>query len=314
MPAEWDHIVVMKADGNNNVRLAVPAEAFDAADVKPSEHREVVEPSSRPGHFEVTVGAAGSRYLADMARLPAKAKEWPEQVEGIAAVVAEAVPFTTDRVRGERENGQNRRVAIYSGDLARGQGDSVEEVSRKFGGSSAPSTANRDRSPAGRSKAEILADHPMADRILDVTARFIALVVPDPVTTAGECWGVTAPGQKSKATIRVNCGRQHVFWGRFLSADEPTWSFCVASGEGRAAAQQLARELPAELLDYDYTGPPVNVALRVGDSEIDSVLALDSVLTTTRHVTQSLCGRRLPQANFHDPAVYELLLPTLGAG
>ncbi len=135
---------MIRADGNNNVRLALPAEAFDTAGVKPSENRAIVEDSTLSGHFDVTVSAAGSRFLADVAGLPPKPRAWPLQIPGIAHFVAEAVPYANQRIDAERANGQNRRPAIYSGDLARAHREPIEETNRRYGGSSAPSTANRD--------------------------------------------------------------------------------------------------------------------------------------------------------------------------
>ncbi len=312
MTAELDQVVVIKADGNNNVRLALPVGAFEAAEVLPSAHPEVVEPSGLPGHLEVTVGAAGSRYLADLTGLPPKPREWPEEIDGIAKVVAEAVPFTTIRVRGERANGQNRRVAIYSGDLARGQGDSVDEVYSKFGGSSAPSTANRDGSTSAHTKAEVLADHPMLDRILDVTARFVALVVPHPVSTVGETWGVTSPSET--VVIRVNCGWQEVLWCRSRN-DALEWGLSVPAGVDEADARRVASHLGTAIADgYRYKGPPANVGIEIGDGQIDEALAAGPLLPAVRELAVGLSHRRLPNANRHDPNVYSLLLPMLGDG
>lgn len=144
MSPECDEVRVVRADGNNNVRLAVPLEAFDAVGVNPSHHPALVEGSTVSGHVEVTVSAAGSRFVADVAGLAPKPREWPPEIGGIARFVAAAVPYAHQRIVAERANGQNRRAAIYSGDLARAHGSSVEETRRLYGASSAPSTADRD--------------------------------------------------------------------------------------------------------------------------------------------------------------------------
>ena len=133
--------LVVRADGNNNVRLALPVAALEAAGVDAALHRVLLGESPRPGCVEVTVSAAGSRYLADWAGLPPDPDVWPEAIRGIARVVAEAVPYASARIAAERHNGQRRRVAIYSGDLARSQAEDLDETHRLYGGSSAPSTA-----------------------------------------------------------------------------------------------------------------------------------------------------------------------------
>lgn len=133
---------LIHADGNNNVRLALPMAALAAAGVDASSNDVIVGPSFQPDHVEVTVSAAGSRFLADVAGLPADPDLWPETIDGIALIVAGAVPFATARINEERRNGQRRRVAIYSGDLSRSQGEPLDRSYNLYGGSSAPSTAD----------------------------------------------------------------------------------------------------------------------------------------------------------------------------
>lgn len=145
-----DRCTVDHADGNNNVHLLVPHDAFDVGGVTPADHPEVVQQLEEPGVLRVRVGAAGSRYLADIAGLPPKPRDWPHQIEGIAAAVVSAIPFAADRISQERANGQHRTPAIYSGDIARGLQQDPRGISRRFGGSSAPSTADRDRTPISR--------------------------------------------------------------------------------------------------------------------------------------------------------------------
>lgn len=140
-PNRCEVTLLVRADGNNNVRLALPVAALQAAGVEPTGHRVVLGASSRPGHLEVTISAAGARYLADLAGLPPDPDVWPESISGIARVVAGAVPYATARIAAERHNGQRRRVAIYSGDLARSQAEPLHETHRLYGGSSAHSTA-----------------------------------------------------------------------------------------------------------------------------------------------------------------------------
>ena len=137
-----DPVRLIHADGNNNVRLALPLATLVTAGVDASSHDVVVGPSFQPGHAEVTVGAAGSRFLAEVAGLPADPDRWPETIDGIALIVAGAIPFATARIEEERRNGQRRRVAIYSGDLSRSQGESLDRTFDMYGGSSAPSTAD----------------------------------------------------------------------------------------------------------------------------------------------------------------------------
>lgn len=122
--------------------LALPVSALDAVGVGESSHDLVIGTSSRPGHVEVTVGAAAARFLADVAGLPPDPDVWPDTIDGVARIVAEAVPYATARIEEERRNGQRRRVAIYSGDLARSQGESLVRNGKLYGGSSAPSTAD----------------------------------------------------------------------------------------------------------------------------------------------------------------------------
>lgn len=142
MSDQDDSVLLVHADGNNNVRLALTESTLEAAGVDPSRHDIVTGPSTHPGHAEVTVSAAGTRFLADMAGLPPDPDVWPDTIDGIARVVAGAVRYATARIEDEHRNGQRRRVAIYSGDLARSRGESLEQTWGRYGGSSAPSKAD----------------------------------------------------------------------------------------------------------------------------------------------------------------------------
>lgn len=135
-------VMLVRVDGNNNVRLALTSAALDLAGVDVPSQGVVIAPSANPGHVQVTVSAAGARFLADWAGLPPDPDLWPSKLHGISSLVAGAVPFASARIEDERRNGQRRRVAIYSSDLARSQGESLDQNRQRYGGSSAPSKAD----------------------------------------------------------------------------------------------------------------------------------------------------------------------------
>ena len=134
-------LVVVRVDGNSNVRLALPKGAFLAVGIEPSEH-DILEPSDIPGHYEARFGAASGKDIADFARLPRDPHEWPEKVHGVARWLAAAVPFATDRIRRELLGGQKRKPAIYCDDLAMARGEDPEETRRRLKASAAPSIAH----------------------------------------------------------------------------------------------------------------------------------------------------------------------------
>lgn len=300
---EDDDAVVVRVDGNNNVRLALPKGSFLAVGVEPSEH-DLLEPSDIPGHYEARFGAASGKDIADFAGLPRDPHEWPEKVHGVARWVAAAVPFATDRIRRELLGGQKRKPAIYCDDLALALSKDPEEARRRLNASAAPSVAPPAVGKDVEAAARLLGD-PDADRVIEVGAVFVGLAVPDALTTVGVNWGVTSP---KDALLGINCGVQVVF-----SCERRdgvlTWRVFVPTDAG----QQLASAFDAEV-GGELKGPPSNVGLRVADSVIEPMLQSEPLLATARELTESLTGRRLFNPGWHHPAVYELLLPIVGDG
>lgn len=61
-------------------------------------------------------------------------------------------------------------------------------------------------------------------------------------------------------------------------------------------------------------GPPPSVGIEISDGQVDQALVSEPLLPAVRELAQALTRRRLPNPNRHDPDVYALLLPILGAG
>ena len=312
---EDDDAVVVRVDGNRNVRLALPKGAFLAAGIEPSEH-DILEPSDIPGHYEAWFGAASGKDIADFARLPRDPHEWPEKVHGVARWLAAAVPFATDRIRRELLGGQKRKPAIYCDDLAMARGEDPEEARRRLKASAAPSIAHPAVEKDVEAATRLLAD-PDADRVIEVGARFVGLAVPDALTTVGVNWGVTSP---KNALLRINCGMQLVFSCERREG-ELTWRVFVPfeAGEqlatefGSVTGQDLAAELGAAI-DGKLKRPPSTVELRVSDAAIDRMLENEVLLAAARELTEAQTDRRLFNAGWHHPAVYALLLRIVGDG
>lgn len=302
---------LVSANGHNNARLAVPVSAFAAAHVRLSDLRLPVEESGRRGHVELVVGAAGSRYIADVVGLAAKPKDWPDSFCGAAHWIAGAVPHSWRRIDTEQRRidrgqvkGKPLRV-VRCGDLARSRGDSVAEIERRYEASAAPSAANPGYAKQDTTAARLLAA-PESERILDVAGRYLSVAISDLRATAGDRWGVTSPDPWT--LLRVNCGRQQVFACRRSADGVLGWRVWVPT-DAIDVARRMAERLDGELGTFEYKGPPVNRSIVFTDRAIDEALRSAALVAASHVLTSALTRRRLSRQDRHNHDVYKRLLP-----
>lgn len=299
---------VVKADGKNNARLAVPLTAFTAAQVRLAENRPPVEASDRKGHVELVVGAAGSRYIADVVGLPSKLEEWPPSFSGAAQWIAGAVPHSWRRIDIEQWEGRSLRV-VRCGDLARSRGDSEPEVERRYRASAARSAASPKYREQDGMASDLLA-HPESNRSASSTSPgaisrwpssiFVPLQAIDggsPALGRGACFESTAAARKCSCVVERST---------------------ALSPGGSASRPMTMRPSPdgwlrrsAELESYVYKGPPVNRSITFADEDIDRALGTSALVVASRSLTSALTSRRLLGRGTHNHAVYQLLLSRL---
>jgi hypothetical protein len=123
---------VVRVDGINNVLLDIPRAAFAEVGVEPDSYPKLAQPISHDV-FRVKVGAAGSRYIGDIAHLGQEPRRWPiELPANIAELVAAGIPHAAERIATLRGRGTRAPAVVYSNDLARVRREEPSSVSERY--------------------------------------------------------------------------------------------------------------------------------------------------------------------------------------
>src|SRR5688572_4601291 len=107
---------VVRVDGLNNVLLDIDRDVFAEVDVEPDDYRDLARPVSHDV-YRVKLGAAGSRYIGDIAHLGQEPRRWPTELPAnVAELVAAGVPHASDRIGTLRGRGRRPPSVVYSND------------------------------------------------------------------------------------------------------------------------------------------------------------------------------------------------------
>ncbi len=133
---------IVKVDGNNNVVVAIAADVRGrAAETSPLLRRVGTE-------VAIKIGAAGARYIGDIAGLGQDPRRWPSALPRSAEdLIVRALPYAEARIDTMRASGRRVPFAVYSNDLARAKGESPARVNQAYR-ASASSTAEYESSCA----------------------------------------------------------------------------------------------------------------------------------------------------------------------